>query len=96
MSKRDIGQEILDGIRDIKAYKAGADQAVLLLRCYELRNKNQTCLCSCHNHEQNGTVVEHSPVFDSLRDFVIASHEVAKQSPSRCWGLLRRVKPSSQ
>ncbi|PJH75116.1 MAG: transcriptional regulator [Anaerolineae bacterium CG_4_9_14_0_8_um_filter_58_9] len=23
MSKRDIGQEILDGIRDIKAYKAG-------------------------------------------------------------------------
>lgn len=24
MTKRDIGQEILDGIRDIKAYKAGA------------------------------------------------------------------------
>jgi putative transcriptional regulator len=24
MSKRDIGQEILDGIRDVKAYKAGA------------------------------------------------------------------------
>ena len=23
MSKRDIGQEILDGIRDVKAYKAG-------------------------------------------------------------------------
>jgi len=23
MSKRDIGQEILDGVRDIKAYKAG-------------------------------------------------------------------------
>lgn len=23
MSKRDVGQEILDGIRDIKAYKAG-------------------------------------------------------------------------
>jgi len=24
MSKRDIGQEILEGIRDVKAYKAGA------------------------------------------------------------------------
>jgi putative transcriptional regulator len=24
MSKRDIGQEILDGVRDVKAYKAGA------------------------------------------------------------------------
>lgn len=29
MSKRDIGQEILDGIREIKAYKAGKKQLVV-------------------------------------------------------------------
>lgn len=60
MSKRDIGQEILDGIRDIKAYKAGADQAVLLLRCYESRNKSQTCLCSYHNRERKRDCVTQS------------------------------------
>ena len=33
MSKRDIGQEILDGIRDVKAYKAGEKD----LRVYTLK-----------------------------------------------------------
>ncbi|MFZ5819097.1 MAG: helix-turn-helix domain-containing protein [Chloroflexota bacterium] len=33
MSKRDIGQEILDGIRDVKAYKAGDK----VLRVYTLQ-----------------------------------------------------------
>jgi putative transcriptional regulator len=34
MSKRDIGQEILDGIRDLKAYKAGAK----LLRVHTMKD----------------------------------------------------------
>lgn len=34
MSKRDIGQEILEGIQDIKAYKAGKKK----LRVHSLRN----------------------------------------------------------
>lgn len=33
MTKRDIGQEILEGIRDIKAYKAGAK----VLRVHSLK-----------------------------------------------------------
>ena len=33
MSKRDIGQEILDGIRDVKAYKAG----IKVLRVHTLK-----------------------------------------------------------
>ena len=33
MSKRDVGQEILDGIREIKAYKAGG----ITLRVHTLR-----------------------------------------------------------
>jgi putative transcriptional regulator len=33
MSKRDVGQEILDGIRDVKAYKAGTK----VLRVHTLR-----------------------------------------------------------
>ena len=33
MSKRDIGQEILDGIREVKAYKAGTK----ILRVHSLR-----------------------------------------------------------
>jgi putative transcriptional regulator len=34
MSKRDIGQEVLEGIRDIKAYKAGKKT----LRVHSLKN----------------------------------------------------------
>ena len=33
MSKRDIGQEILDGIREVKAYKAGTE----VLRVHALK-----------------------------------------------------------
>jgi hypothetical protein len=41
MSKRDIGQEILDGVREIKAYKAGRkklrDRNLLQVICAKLK-----------------------------------------------------------
>jgi hypothetical protein len=56
MSKRDVGIEILEGIRDIQAYKAG--EKVLHVRtlkepaapwhCCALRVKSRKCLCNWH------------------------------------------------